>query len=638
MYFYRKRTPTGEVLQLLEAFRDATGRACNRVVVSLGRGTLAEAQWATVAKAVEARLYGQWELWPLAGEAAAWCDRIVKRVERQARWTPLAERRQPLPAATGDPSELVDGVLIDRLEHQHETTLGPELVGWHAWRTLQLDGLLDRLGFNAAQRVAAAVAVLNRLVEPVSEHGLLNWLPTSSLADLLGEEVYGSDERYYRVGDQLLAAQTAIEAQLQAAVQTHFGLSRTLVLYDLTNTHFEGVCAANPKAQRGANKQKRLDCPQVVVGVCFDECGFVLCHQTFPGNTREACTLATMLGALEKRVGTAGRLAAMVKPLVIMDAGLATAANRQWLQTAGYRYLVNETRAGRQAYAAAFQEEKQFALVPGREGRTQVSVRLLTETHQVAGQPVAERVVLCRSVERREKEAAMLSRAETRFLAALKKLATRVKAGRLKRPAGIQQAIGRLRQRHPRAARYYDVRHDRATAAVVYDRQTAAYAAAQALHGCYVLRTNDVQAPLTGAELWSLYMSLATAENGFKALKSDLGLRPNHHQIERRVDAHVFITILAYQLQRFITYTLETGGDRRQWDTLLLVLRTHCYATLLVPTRDGACYRLRRPGLAEECQREVYRQLGVDLRGLPRSKVRLPAGSHDFVVAKKSGR
>lgn len=567
-----------------------------------------------------------------------WCDRIVKRVERQDRWTPLPERRQPLPAAPGDPSEQIDGVLIDRVEHQHETTLGPELVGWHAWRKLQLDGVLDRLGFNAAQRVAAAVTVLNRLVEPVSEHGLLNWLPTSSLADLLGEEVYGSDERYYRIGDQLLAAQTAIEAHLQEAVQAHFGLSRTLILYDLTNTHFEGVCAANPKAQRGANKQKRRDCPQVVVGVCFDECGFVLGHQTFAGNTREAGTLATMLGALEKRVNAAGHLASAIKPLVIMDAGLATAANRQWLQTAGYRFLVNETRSGRQAYAAAFQEEKQFTLVPGRQGRTQVSVRLLTETRAIDGQPVTERVVLCRSVERREKEAAILSRAETRFLAALKKLAERVKAGRLQRPAAIQQAIGRLRQRHARAARYYDVQHEPAAPTVNYARRATAYAVAQALHGCYVLRTNDAQAPLTGAELWGLYISLATAESGFKALKSDLGLRPNHHQIERRVDAHVFITILAYQLQRFLTYTLETRGDRRQWDTLLLVLRTHCYATLLVPTRDGACYRLRRPGLAEECQREVYRELGLDLRGLPRSKVRLPAGSRDFVVAKKSAR
>jgi len=333
-----------------------------------------------------------------------------------------------------------------------------------------------------------------------------------------------------------------------------------------------------------------------------------------------------MLGLLEQRLGPAAGLAAGVRPLVIMDAGLATAGNRQWLQTAGYRYLVNETRAGRKAYAAAFQEAAQFTPVPGRQDRTRVSVRVLTETREEGDRRVAERVILCRSVERREKEAAMLSRAEERFLAELQKLAARLRAGRLKSPAKTQQALGKLLGRHPRVARYYDVQYAPAAGGLVYPRREAPYAQAQALHGCYVLRTNEAQAPLDGAELWNLYMCLSLAEDGFKALKSNLGLRPNFHQLEPRVDAHVFITILAYQLQRFITHTLAAQGDRRNWDTLLLVLRTHCYATLFVPTRDGRCYRLRRPGLPEECQRDVYRKLGLDLRGLPRSKVILPAG------------
>ena len=143
---------------------------------------------------------------------------------------------------------------------------------------------------------------------------------------------------------------------------------------------------------------------------------------------------------------------------------------------------------------------------------------------------------------------------------------------------------------------------------------------------------------LSGPELWSLYMGLTKAEEGFRALKSSLGLRPNYHQLEGRVEGHVFLTVLAYHLLRWVLHTLEDARENRSWETLRTILQTHCYTTILLPTRSGQTYRLRRAGQPEECQKAIYRALGIQWDKLPRTKVVVPTKSTlDFVVPKKNG-
>ena len=112
-------------------------------------------------------------------------------------------------------------------------------------------------------------------------------------------------------------------------------------------------------------------------------------------------------------------------------------------------------------------------------------------------------------------------------------------------------------------------------------------------------------------------MSLTRAEAGFKILKSDLGLRPNRHQIEPRVEGHIFICILAYHLLRHIGYRLEQRGDRRSWETLKRILQTHCYTTILLPTKEGTLHRIRKAGQPEQCQKAIDEALGICWRGLP---------------------
>jgi len=624
MFFARKKSPSGHTLQLLESYRNDEGKSRHRVVVSLGEAEIPREFWAAVSTGVELGLTGQGTLFGLAPEATEWIDWVLRKVETRD----LHRRKRRCGP------ECIDGVILGGVEHTRHTSLGPELLGLHAWDALGMPDLLDTLGFNRAQRDAAAVSVINRLSCPVSENELAAWVKRSSLPDLLGEHLgQAQRDRFYRVSDRLLAHQRQIEAHLRSAQARHFALNRTLVLYDLTNSHFEGTCAKNPKARHGANKQKRFDCVQVAVGMVFDEYGFGLAHKTFAGNRGDSTTLIEMVAELDKMTKDDGTFGSLLPPTVIVDAGIATKDNLIELRNRGYAYLVNETRKNRANYAKQFAEDALFEVVPDREGKTSVKVRRIEAPIPGADQEAdvaKDYVILCKSDERREKELAIRSRAEERFLDALQQLAKRLAEGRLKDPSKIDQAIGRLRQKGSRVAGYYDIWAERAPSDqrgkgkmprsfLKWTRHDDAYAVGDELMGCYVLRTT--RKDLAPERVWEVYITLSKAEDGFRALKSDLGLRPNRHQTEDRADAHVFVTVLGYHLLSFILETLRRADDRRSWNTLRQILQTHQYATVVMPTRAGTTHLLRKAGKPEPCHLEIYEHFDLGVPSLPQRVV-----------------
>ncbi|MBN1511097.1 MAG: IS1634 family transposase [Phycisphaerae bacterium] len=325
-----------------------------------------------------------------------------------------------------------------------------------------------------------------------------------------------------------------------------------------------------PKAKRGANKQKRNDCPQIVVGMVFDQYGFEMAHKVFKGTRNDGKSFVAMISELNAAVAPDKE-----KPLAVMDGGVATRQNLNLLRQHGFGYLVNDSCRQRQRYLEAFREQQGFQIVQGREGKAPVRVRVMEDP-----QPAdldgdgSERIVLCKSDPRGEKEHAIVSNAERRFLEALGKLAARIEKKRLKARSKIEQAIGRIQAKHPRARKFYTIalENDAEGLRLTWTRDDELLAAAADLWGCYVLRTDEQT--LNEHELWQLYIGLTHAEEGFKALKTNLGLRPNPHHKEERVDAHVFICVLTYHLLRNILWTLEQKGDHRNRETLKRVLRT----------------------------------------------------------------
>lgn len=586
MYFRTKTVKGTPLLQLVESYRNSESQPRQRVIASLGDASLPEDEKRGIAKAVESALRGQTD-WlaseTLSQNASSWVARIVQLARNSKGGNTVVE------AAT------VDGVLLDEIETQNVVQLGPQLLAMKAWEALALSSLLEELGMNPSATATAQLMVSNRLIEPLSEWALIEWSERTALPELLGLRLTKTGkDRLYRTGDQLLKQRTAIESKLRLQQPDLFNMERSVILYDVTNTHFEGVCSKNPKARHGKNKQKRNDCPQVAIGMAFDEHGLALAHEVFEGNTADTTTLVNLLDRLEVKDGG-------LKPVVILDAGFASKSNLTLLKERGYSYLINITRSSRSKYAQAF-DQKDFEALPARTEKNKVEVKKIEDPDDAESQ-----LVLCRSAQRGLKEVAMLSKAEERFLADQKALATRIAAGRLIDPEKIQRKIGALQKKHPKVQRYYSIELRDGT--LIAERKDAQMEQALGLCGDYVLKTDK---QLDADQLWQLYMTLLKAERGFRMLKGSLGLRPNYHQLEERVDAHIFISVLAYHLLTWIHHQLEICGDTREWKTIRRLLSTHSLVSTILPLKDGTIMQVRKPSVPDSEQALIFQQLGID--------------------------
>jgi len=584
VYFRTKIIKGSPLVQLVQSFRNKEGLPRQRVIVSLGDAKIPDGEKPLIARAVEQHLQGTQDLIApiLSQEAAAWVARILQLLERSKAAAPLL-------------SETVDGVILDKIKSENVVQLGPQLVALQAWKALEFSSMLEALGLNQSQIATAQLMISNRLIQPLSEWALIDWSQRTALPEMLGIRLTKTaKDRLYYTSDALFSHRKSIEATLRQREADLFSRSRSVVLYDVTNTHFEGLCKRNPKARHGRNKQKRDDCRQVALGMAFDEHGLPLAHEVFEGNIADTKTLALLLDRLE--VPEPG-----LRPVVILDAGFASAANVAMLKERGYSYLINITR-GRRSEVAEFFEKEVFEELPGRKSEHKIEVKKIADPQDAESQ-----LVLCRSTPRRLKEEAMISKAEARYLKEVGRLQDRIEKGRLKKVNLIERAIGALQKKHPRVARFYTLSYQEARLSC--ERNEEKIQDALALCGDYILKTDKA---LKAPQLWDLYMTLLHAEAGFGMLKGTLGLRPNYHHTEDRVEGHIFISVLAYHLLCWVRQMLEVREDTREWTTIRRLLSTHSLVTTTLPLVDGRLIQIRKASEPDAEQAHVYKILGID--------------------------
>ena len=555
-----------------------------RVICSLG--ALAPGpkdEWLGTARRLHAALAGQAALVP-----DATVDALVTRV------------RPPRPRASGGSGLTIDP---DRVMFEDEREAGPVHVGHQMWRLLHLDTILADAGLSRRAQLVTEVMTLNRLVHPAAEHAMPDWIRRTALADLLGTDFTAlSDETLYRNLDRLHPQRVQIEVALAARERTLFNLDDTLYLYDLTSTYFEGRCPRNPQAKRGYSRDHRPDCKQVVIGLVLDRDGFPKAHEVFDGNRQDQTTVDDMLTRLEQRTGRRGGAT------VVVDRGMAFARNLAQIRARGHHYLVAARYPERGQHHDAFAEDTDWTevvRVPSPRNPGQKKTRVLIK-RQTVGDEVH---ILCRSDARIEKDRAIRDKHEQRLLADLQTLQARVAQGRLRAPAKIQEAIGRLKERYSRVARYYVISYDTTTSTVSWTEQAERKVAATALDGTYVLKTD--RHDLADDEVWRLYILLTRVEAAFRALKSPLMERPIFHHLEHRVQTHIFLCVLAYHLLVAIEKRCLDHGWHTSWATLREQLSTHQVSTVVLPAIDGRVLRIRKASTPEAAHREIYRVLQI---------------------------
>jgi hypothetical protein len=482
------------------------------------------------------------------------------------------------PASEAGEASRYQEVDTDSLELVEPRSVGIEHAALAAMRQCGLEDKLSELGLNRPQIAAAVGNIVARMAHPCSELATHAWLKDrSALGELIDFDFAAMDlNRLYRASDALYKHREALQEHLFGKARSLFGLGQTITLYDLTNTYFEGVAAGVSKAKRGHSKECRSDCPLVTLAIVLDGSGFVRRVQFFAGNASEPTTLKGMLTGLDAAPGAT----------VVMDAGIATEANLKWLREQGYHYVV-----------VSKLRERQFDPTLATEVQSAGDVTIKLQRVLDAQGHV---LLYCHSPAREEKDRAIDTAKASGLEAALTKLQASLSKPRGKTGtpdlATIMQRLGRVKQRFARAAQHYEItvatdpNGKRVTAITWVKRIKPGSAAAHP--GVYCLRSTLVDQD--NATLWRTYIMLTELESVFRSLKTDLGLRPVFHRIDRRVEGHLFISVLAYHFVHTLRLQLKAQGINDSWNTLRQTLDIQRRVTVTMQRRDGRAVHVRK--------------------------------------------
>src|SRR5712692_2701730 len=505
-------------------------------------------------------------------------------------------------------------ILVNRVRLERTRQFGACDLGLDLWRRLGLDRFFEQAVDDDRadvpwSRVAALLAI-NRLCAPGSELAVeQRWYPSTALDDLLGiEEGKINDTRLYRCLDQILPHKTKLEGHLKERYGSLFGAEFDVLLYDLTSTYVEGAAEDNPMMRRGYSRDHRPDCEQMVIALIVNSEGFPFSYETFDGNRADVSTVETILRMVERKYGKARRI-------WIFDRGIVSEENLTAIRQRGGQYLVGTPR----------RQMKRFEAELLKEDWTRVQPEV--EVKKVAIPEGEETYILCRTAGRQEKDKAIRERFFSRMEEALKQLEKTIATGRLKDRHRMERRLGKIQARHPSVNDLYEISLGETAEGVrlIWQIREDRKKWRESREGAYLLRTN-LQA-YTAEELWSKYMQLTEAEASFRALKSELSIRPLFHQKEPRVKAHVMVAFLGYALWVTLKHLLNrrppivpkpsfSGVDNAQPLSpmrALSLLSTLQSADIVLPTTDGREVRLRRITEPTAEQRSLLQQLGLSL-------------------------
>jgi transposase len=478
--------------------------------------------------------------------------------------------------------------------------VGGEALAHYAFESLGFRKLLKGLGFSVEQINQTELLLAGRLLYPGSEQAVLRWAKNlSAIGEVAGADFsHLSNNCLYRLSDALLEKKSDIEKLLAENEKSLLGLEEKILLYDLTNSYLEGSPDDSKIAKRGRSKEKRSDCPLLTLALCLDEDGFPKRSRVFPGNVSEPGTLQLILDDLAE-TSTNDLFS---NPTVIIDAGIATKDNLNLLTEKNFNYICVS-----RSHPDLIPDDGLFDIKTASGGT--VSVKKIEQDDEI--------FLFCQSEGRKAKETGISNRFTQRFEDGLRAIELSIKnpKGR-KEYKNIVERIGRLKEKCSNIARFYsvEVQHDGETATAITWNLEKKTELESHFDGSYYIRTN--RKDLSDTEIWQLYVTLTRVESAFRSLKSDLGLRPNFHQKDSRMEGHLFITVLAYHLQAFLQTRLRQNGVNYAWQTIRTLMSSQIRITTGITTREGKRLHIRQTTDPEDFHIKIHRSLSLNPKPL----------------------
>ncbi len=571
--------------RLIEGYRNARGDVRQQVLVNLGAGfNVDPSNWKLLTDRIEEILSGQPSLFGLSIELEREAQQIASRIgKRQA-------LNQPTELAPTDREH--HAVDLSSLQYSDVRSIGGEYVGHHAACQLGLPQLLLKLGLSQKRVDTALASIISRLCSPASELSTYDYLQNDSALD----EIIGADfnslslKSLYQISGVLLKHKEIIEEHLYTAEKDLFNLKNIITLFDITNTYFEGRSLVNRKAKYGRSKEKRSDCKLVALGLVLDASGFPKKSKIFPGNVSEPSILAEMISTLNGNT----------EATIIMDAGIATKDNIQYLKDNGYNYIVVSRSHNLSMPDTELITVKQ---TPGNTVNTALVEN--TETDEIE--------LYCQSEAKMEKAREIVTKMTQRYETELEKLAAGlIKEKSTKKYDKVMHKLGRLTEKYRSVNMLYTITvtpDENKVNAIAINWTKKEHVLHKKETGIYCLKSS--RKDLSAQELWETYTMLTELEAAFRSLKTELGFRPVYHQKEERIDGHLFISILAYHLLHTIRYQLKDHGIHYSWDTLRKQLSRQYRITSTLQLKDGRSVNIRKTSLPTAEQMEIYKALGI---------------------------
>jgi transposase len=470
------------------------------------------------------------------------------------------------------------------------------------WRELQLDAFWgerlppSRKGTRWDE--VLLMLVVYRLLSPGSEWRLhREWYGRSALGDLLGTDEVVDSHLLYACHDRLLEHKAAVFDHLTSRWRDLFNVSFDVLLYDLTSTYFEidPPLAEGSKRRFGYSRDRRPDCVQVVIALIITPQGFPLAYEVLPGNTADKTTLKDFLARIERQYGRARRI-------WLMDRGIPTEEVLEQMRDSDppVQYVVGTPKGRLTALEQALLEK------PWRQARPDVRVKLLAQEQEL--------YVFAESRDRVAKERAMRRRQLKWLWRRLKQLSTM----KLSREALLMK-LGAAQSQTPVAWRLVTVEMAIQGASFGFWLNRRKLREARRREGRYLLRTNLTESD--PAKLWEYYLQLVAVEEAFKTLKGDLAVRPIFHQLERRIEAHIFIAFLAYCLHVTLGHRLKHLAPGLTTRSVLEKFSAMQMIDVYIPTTDGRELALTRYTQPEPELKLLLEKLKLSLPPQPPPKI-----------------
>jgi transposase len=561
--------------RLVESYRDAESRVCHRTILNVG--FIDDDYSADELNHTARILTAKYELkQPLFEQANTAATELAESL-----WERILKNKR-LDFTLHSP--VSRHISADSMRHSNVREIGTEWICHQTVVELGISQVLAKAGFSEEQIKLAITQIVSRAVYPASELKTASWIrDNSAIGELSGydcqkitkDQLYQSAVRLYTVKDLL-------EQHLSVKTNELFDISDTIVLYDLTNTYFEGQYRNSELAKYGLSKEKRHDTKLVVLALVINIYGFIKYSCIHEGNMADSKNLALIIDKLSLHSGSQ-------QPVVVMDAGIATEENLLMIRAKGYHYLC-VSRSRLKDYQAI--SDRLTVLL---ETKSKRHVRIKA----VRSHDNADYFLEVASQDKYETANSMRSQFEQRFELELQKIAQSLeRKGGTKKASKIHQRIGRARERYSSVQYYYDIEvtvskdNNQIAIAVSWSKNEEQYAKKHASLGIYFLRTSLLMQD--EVILWNIYNTIREIEGSFRILKSDLDLRPVYHKSDAGTIAHLHLGLLAYWVVNTVRCKLKAHGINSHWPEIVRIGNTQKIITTHGTNMAGKIIAVRK--------------------------------------------